>query len=77
MDFSELDNVIYANEMVRVLAFINQTVFRYDIQKEELLYDWSTVKYTVSSENNTLVLKLTLENEYNEKVEYVVKCNLD
>ena len=63
--------------MVRVLSFINQTVFRYDIQKEELLYDWSTVKYTVSSENNTLVLKRTLENEYNEKVEYVVKCNLD
>ena len=74
LDFSHFDNMIYKHEMVRTLAFINQTIFHYDVLQDELLYDWKTIQYSLNCENNTLILKLALENEYNERVEYIVEC---
>ena len=68
------DNMIYKHEMVRTLAFINQTIFHYDVLQDELIYDWKTIQYSLNCENNKLILKLALENEYNERVEYIVEC---
>lgn len=72
IDYTKFDNIVYENEVIRTLTFINQTVFHYDVLQDELLYDWSSINYTLSCENDSLVLKIVLENEYNEKVEYII-----
>jgi len=73
-DYTQFDNIVYGHELLRTLAFINQTIFHYDVVQNEFLYDWKNINYTLNCENNTLVLNLVLENDYNEKVEYIVEC---
>ena len=73
IDFSKLDNMIYNNEIVRTIAFINQTIFRYDVTRDEFLYDWNIAQYTVNCQNGKVILQLVLENEYNERVEYTLE----
>ena len=71
-DYTRFDNVVYENEILANLAFINKSIFNYDIVQDELLYDWTNINYILNCEKENLVLKLTLENEYNEKVSYTV-----
>lgn len=73
-DYTKFDNVIYDNELSKTLSFINKKIFNYDVVQDELLYDWNHITYTINCENNTLILKITLENEYNEKVNYTITC---
>ena len=73
IDFSKLDNMIYNNEIVRTIAFINQTIFRYDVTRDEFLYDWNIAQYTVNCQKGKVILQLVLENEYNERVEYTLE----
>ena len=73
-DYMDFDSFIYANEMSRTLSFINKKIFNYEINTEDLFYDWKKINYNMSCQNNTLVLKVTLENEYNEKVNYTILC---
>lgn len=74
IDYTRFDNIVYGNEIFRTLSFINQTIFHYDVLQDELLYDWKNINYTLNCENNILVLNLILENDYNEKVEYIIEC---
>lgn len=73
-DFAKFDNLLYENELSKTLTWLNQTLFHYDVIQDEVLYDWSNIKYELKSGNSQIVLKITLENEYNEIVEYHVEC---
>lgn len=73
-DYTKFDNIIYNNEISRTLSFINKSIFNYDVVQDELLYDWSKINYNLNCQNNTLVLNITLENEYNERVSYTINC---
>jgi len=73
-DYTNFDKVVYGNEVSRNLSFINKKIFNYDIIQDEFLYDWKNINYNMNVENNKLLLKITLENEYNEKVSYTVMC---
>ena len=73
-DYTRFDNIIYNNEISRTLSFINKSIFNYDVVQDELLYDWSKINYNLNCQNNTLVLNITLENEYNERVSYTINC---
>ena len=72
LDYTRFDNVVYGNELSKTLSFINKKIFNYDVVQDELLYDWNQITYNINCENNTLVLKVILENEYNEKVNYTI-----
>lgn len=72
LDYTRFDNIIYNHEVIKTLSFVNQKIFNYDINQDELLYDWQAITYTINAENNNLVLKIALENEYNERVEYTI-----
>lgn len=73
-DYTRFDNVVFDNEVLANLSFINKAIFNYDVVQDELLYDWSNINYIMNCETNNLVLKLALENEYNEKVSYTIVC---
>lgn len=73
-DYMDFDSFIYASEMSRTLSFINKKIFNYEINTEDLFYDWRNINYNMNCQNNTLVLKISLENEYNEKVNYTILC---
>ena len=73
-DYMDFDSFICANEMSRTLSFINKKIFNYEINTEDLFYDWKKINYNMSCQNNTLVLKRAWENEYNEKVNYTILC---
>ena len=75
-DYTRFDNIVYGNELSRVLSFINKKIFNYDVIQDELLYDWSNINYNMNCENNNLILKIVLENEYNEKIEYIITYKL-
>ena len=71
-DYTRFDNVVYGNEVFANLSLINKEIFNSDLIQDELLYDWSNINYIMNCENENLVLKLALENEYNEKVSYTI-----
>lgn len=71
-DYTRFDNVVYGNEIFANLSFINKEIFNYDVVQDELLYDWTNINYIMNCENENLVLKVSLENEYNEKVSYTI-----
>lgn len=71
-DYTRFDNIVYGNCFSTNLSFINKAIFNYDIKQDEVLYDWSNINYVMSCEIDNLVLKVTVENEYNEKVSYTV-----
>ena len=73
-DYTRFDSVIYGNEMSRTMSFINKIIFNYDFVQDEILYDWNKISYTMNCENKVMVLKLVLENEYNERVNYTINC---
>lgn len=75
-DVFDFENSIYQQDLWQALTFLNRTIFLKTTTRDEFFYDWNTIQYTVNGENNHLVLKLVLQNEYNEKVEYEVEIQV-
>ena len=73
-DYMKFDSLVYENEASRVLSFINKKIFNYDFEQDDMFYDWPVIKYSMNTENNKITLKITMENEYNEIVNYIVTC---
>ena len=73
-DYTDFTSVIYSNEMSRTLSFINKMIFNYDFSQDEMLYDWNKISYTMNATNSVMTVKISLENEYNEKINYTITC---
>ena len=74
-DFTKFDNIIWDDSVSRVYSFINSQIFKYDITLEELSYDYPTINIEINLNNSELNIDLKLSNEYNERIEYIVKIN--
>ena len=73
-DYTDFTSVIYSNEISRTVSFINKIIFNYDFSQDEILYDWNKISYTMNAENSVMTVKISLENEYNEKINYTITC---
>ena len=71
-DYTRFDSIVYNDELSKVLSFINKKIFNYDVTQNEILYDWTKINYIMQCENFELVLKVILQNEYNEEVSYLI-----
>ncbi len=74
-DFTKFDNVIYDNAFIRTYNFLNSQLFKYDVKLSELCYDYPTINFDISVSNSELLIDFVGTNEYNEKVEYIIKIN--
>lgn len=74
-DFTQLDDTMFDTSVNRVWSFINSQVFHFDVTLDELCYDYPTVNATININNLELTIDFILSNQYNEKVEYIVKIN--
>lgn len=74
-DYTNFDNVIFDNDLVKVLSVLNSRIFNYDITRDEILFDWPSFNYEINCQNNNLLLKITLENDYNERVAYDINIS--
>ena len=74
-DFTKFDNVICDDAFIKTYNFINSQLFKYDVKLSELCYDYPTIKFDISVNNSELNIDFVGTNEYNEKVEYVIKIN--
>ena len=75
-DYSKFDNIVYGNELSTTLSFINKSIFNYDVIQDDFLYDWNSITYNMNCESDVMLLKITLENIYNEKVNYTITCKV-
>ncbi len=75
-DYTKFDNLVYQQPVVQTFAFINQNIFHYDVQQEELLYDWKKIDYEINCQNSNLLLKIRLVNNYNEMVDYILEVKI-
>jgi hypothetical protein len=80
-DISKIDNILIPNTYVRTYNFINNKIFNYDFDINELLYESSEVsingdfKFIVKDgvlKSENINIKLQKINLYNEKYEYVI-----
>ena len=74
-DLTKLDNTMFDSKLNRVWCFLNSQVFNYDITWEELRYDYPTMRLSLNAKNLELEIDFILTNEYNERVEYIIKIN--
>ena len=72
-DFTKFDNVLCNTPENRVFNFLNSQIFNYDINLEELCYDYPKINSTITINNLELTINFVLANDYNEKVEYIIK----
>lgn len=78
-DFTKLDNIIYSNAINKIYNTINKKIFNYDVKLNELMYDSNsiTANGTVTNYGKNINVILTFTNEYNEKVVYNIKLNIE
>lgn len=74
-DLTKLDNVLFDSPFNRVYSLLNTQIFHFDVTLEELCYDYPKMNMTMSINNLELSIDFVLSNEYNEKVEYIIKIN--
>lgn len=74
-DLTKLDNTMFDSPLNRVWCFLNSQIFNYDITWEELRYDYPTMRLSLNAKNSELMIDFVLSNEYNERVEYIIKIN--
>lgn len=74
-DLTKLDNTMFNSPFNRVWCFLNSQIFNYDITWEELRYDYRNMNLNINVNNLELTIDFILTNDYNEKVEYIVKIN--
>jgi len=74
-DFTELDSILYNSPFNRMFSLLNSQIFNFDITLEELCYDYPKMNATINVNNLELSIDFILSNEYNEKVEYIIKIS--
>ena len=74
-DFTKFDNILYDSPINRVYSFLNSQIFNYDVVLEELCYDFQDMNVTMNVNTSELIVDFNVSNEYNEKVQYVIKIN--
>lgn len=74
-DITKFDNILYDDSINRAFIFLNSQIFNYDINLEELCYDYPDLNATFRINNSELIIDFILSNEYNEKVQYEIKLN--
>ena len=74
-DITKLDNTMFNSMLNRVWSFLNSQVFNYDFTWEELRYDYPTMRLSLNAKNLELEIDFVLTNDYNERVEYIIKIN--
>ena len=72
-DFTKFDNIIWDSSISRTYNFLNSQLFKFDLNLEELSYDFPTLNCTINVNNSELIIDFIGMNGYNEKVQYVVK----
>lgn len=76
-DYAMFDNIIFNNEFAKSFNVINKLFFNYDVQFDNLVYDYPTVDMSIKiQENGTQIISvitITLVNNFNEKVIYNIK----
>ena len=80
IDFTKFDNIIFENEFSQVYNVINKLIFNYDINLDELLYDVPNINAEITATHlaeggSSVSIKLTLLNDFDEKVTYNIKVN--
>lgn len=78
-DLTKLDNIIYGNVLNKIYNIINKEIFNYDVILEELLYDMNNISITGTLNNNgkNSIITFTGTNEYQEKIVYTIKLNIN
>lgn len=78
-DLTKLDNIIYGNAISKTYNVINKEIFNYDVNLEEMLYDMSNISISGTLNNNgkNSVITFTGTNEYDEKIVYTIKLNIN
>ena len=74
-DFTNFDNIIWGSSVNRSYNFLNSQLFKFDVILEELCYDYPTINFEINVTDSELIVDFVGTNEYNEKVQYVVKIN--
>ena len=76
-DYAMFDNIIFNNEFAKSFNVINKLFFNYDVEFDNLVYDYPTIDMNIkiqeSGEQITSVITITLVNNFNEKVIYNIK----
>ena len=76
LDYTKFDNVLLENDIVQVYNVLNKLIFNYDVEKDALLYDASTINVTINTTVNEGVYNTSfvveLLNDFDEKVVYTV-----
>lgn len=78
-DLTKLDNIIYGNAISKTFNIVNKKIFNYDIVLEELLYDMNNISINGTLNNNgkNSIITYTGTNEYDEKIVYTIKLNIN
>lgn len=74
-DFTKFDNIICGSSISRTYNFLNSQLFNYDVNLQELCYDYHIISSKITVDNLELIIDFSLTNEYNERVEYIIKIN--
>ena len=74
-DFTNFDNIIYGSSVSRSYSFLNSQLLKFDVILEELCYDYPTINCEINATDSELIVDFVGTNEYNEKVQYVIKIN--
>ena len=74
-DIMNFDNIIYDSRIIRSYNFLNSQLFKFDVIFEELCYDYPNINCTINVTATELNIDFVCENEYNEKVQYLIKIN--
>lgn len=72
-DLAKLDNFISNNEHQLIINLVNKLFFKTDILKDVILYDSSKISINFGVDNNIFKTTIVMENEYNEKNEYIIE----
>lgn len=77
-DLTELDSYIYGNSTLRAVNFINKKIFKFDLNLDEILYDWTNIKLSATimvNEEESVLFKFVGTNDYDEQVEYIIEIS--
>ena len=76
-DYATFDNIIFSNEFAKSFNVINKLFFNYDVQFNNLTYEYSTIDLTINVEEKDgkllSTVSVVLVNNFNEKVIYKIK----
>ena len=76
-DYITFDNIIFNNEFAKSFNVINKLFFNYDVQFNNLTYEYSTIDLSITVEEKDGKLlstgSIVLLNDFNEKVIYKIK----